>query len=394
MIEKCVLVVQQGARRNYCYASELEKVGLLHTLLTDAAWSGEPPLLAQKVFPGSMRRVVRGVARERLNATFVPNLLRPLRLLMHEEQKYVLCDEALALANRFLRLDDVRVVVNYQGNGGSLLERARRRGARIVTDFVVTPRYLEIEQAERERWPGWETQTTPAHVIRFYQRRIARLLGISDIYLCPSENVARDLCTIPGFRSERLRIVPYGSSDLLIRPPATRAGRVLFCGAAGLRKGIPYLAEAARLLKTRRPDICVAVAGPAPASVRQRPETSALHFLGVLDRDGMAEEFAKANVFCLPSLAEGSATSVYEALANGIPVVTTGASGSVVEDGLEGFVVAERDAPGLADAIESIVVDRALRQRMSQAALATAARYSDEACGAAFVAVIREIQGR
>ena len=48
-------------------------------------------------------------------------------------------------------------------------------------------------------------------------------------------------------------------------------------------------------------------------------------------------------MFVLPSLAEGSAEVTYEAIAAGVPVVTTRAAGSVVRDGIEGRIVPERD---------------------------------------------------
>jgi glycosyltransferase involved in cell wall biosynthesis len=105
----------------------------------------------------------------------------------------------------------------------------------------------------------------------------------------------------------------------------------------------------------------------------------------------MAEEFARADVFCLPSLAEGSPSSIFEAMANGVPIITTGSSGSTVEDGIEGFIVPERDSDALAFAITRLVSDRDLRDRMSAAARGAANRYSAEACGAKFISVIREV---
>ncbi|WP_348625829.1 glycosyltransferase family 4 protein [Methylosinus sp. LW3] len=205
--------------------------------------------------------------------------------------------------------------------------------------------------------------------------------------------MARDLGDLPGFDPARVRLVPYGASGVLLREARPEPGRVLFAGAAGLRKGIPYLAEAARILNQRGMNIALIVAGRVSPIVRARPETQDLVFLGALDRERMAEEFARTDVFCLPSLAEGSATSIYEALANGLPVVTTESSGSVVQDGVEGLIVPERDGTAIADGIARIVTDRRLRAAMSAAALATAQRYSDEACGRAFVAVIRKLAG-
>ncbi len=71
----------------------------------------------------------------------------------------------------------------------------------------------------------------------------------------------------------------------------------------------------------------------------------------------------------------------YEALACGLPVVTTNAAGSVVRDGLEGRIVPERDPETLAAAIEQLVEDRALRDRMAVAARERAQDYTWERYG-------------
>ena len=392
MTPRPVMMIQQGARRNYIYAQELERAGLLHTLATDAAWTeGTSGLMTSLMRKFAPRRRVPLVAPGRIVSSAVPNALGLAKRVMHEERVFPLIEEGLALALKVRGLRGAEVIVNYLGNGGSFLEFAKRRGASIVTDFIITPRYLEIEDAERRGWPCWEPKLVSHATMRLYRRRMSHLVSLSDIYLCPSQTVARDLATLDGFDPARVRLVPYGVSGVLLREPRTVEGRVLFAGAAGLRKGIPYLAEAARLLKQRAPGIVVTVAGEVSDAIRSRPETSALQFLGKLGREAMADEMARADIFCLPSLAEGSATSIFEAMANGLPVVTTLSSGSVVADGVEGFIVAERDGAAIADAVERIVGDRVLRDRMSQESRTTANRYNDEACGERFIAVVREV---
>ncbi|MEQ1697189.1 MAG: glycosyltransferase family 4 protein [Hyphomicrobiaceae bacterium] len=402
MSDMRVMVIQQGARRNYTYARQLEAAGLLHSVVTDAAWPESGPGLAGRLAIGLVprlsrtlgRRTVHGVPGVRLRASALPNLASLSRRIVHEERAYAIADEALALANRWRGLDGASIVVNYQGNGGSFLDYAKRKGAKIVTDFIITPKYLEIERDEQARWPEWEAHVTPQAVIDFYRRRVSHLVQISDVYLCPSQAVVRDLAELPGFVADRVRVLPYGVSGMALHQGVPVPGRVLFAGAAGLRKGLPYLANAATVLKRVRPDVQIVVAGQVADTVRERPEVRDLTFLGVLDRQQMADEFARADVFCLPSLAEGSATSIFEALANGLPVVTTASSGSVVTDGVEGFIVPERDGERIAKAILAIVSDRAKRMSMSQAASATAQRYGDDACGEAFVAAIKDLDGR
>jgi glycosyltransferase involved in cell wall biosynthesis len=90
--------------------------------------------------------------------------------------------------------------------------------------------------------------------------------------------------------------------------------------------------------------------------------------VGPVPRSAVADEYARADVFCLPSLCEGSATVVYEALAAGLPVITTPNAGSIVRDGREGFIVPVRDAEAIASRIDELASDDALRQEMARAA--------------------------
>jgi len=92
----------------------------------------------------------------------------------------------------------------------------------------------------------------------------------------------------------------------------------------------------------------------------------------------MSDAFRTADIFALPSLAEGSAGVTYEALGCGLPVVTTFEAGSVVRDGIEGKIVPARDALALADALEGLVQNRELRDSMAINARARAAEFSWE----------------
>jgi glycosyltransferase involved in cell wall biosynthesis len=88
------------------------------------------------------------------------------------------------------------------------------------------------------------------------------------------------------------------------------------------------------------------------------------------------EEFRRADLFVLPTLAEGMALVHLEAMACGVPVITTPNCGSVVRDGLEGFIVPIRDPRALADRTQQLLEDRDLRQRMGAAARKRARDYT------------------
>jgi N,N'-diacetylbacillosaminyl-diphospho-undecaprenol alpha-1,3-N-acetylgalactosaminyltransferase len=80
------------------------------------------------------------------------------------------------------------------------------------------------------------------------------------------------------------------------------------------------------------------------------------------ERDDVPKILAASDIYCLPSYGEGLPMSVLEALASGLPVVTTDVPGcrDTVRDGLNGFVVPARDVPALAGALRRLAEDPAL----------------------------------
>ena len=221
------------------------------------------------------------------------------------------------------------------------------------------------------------------------------LLTCSDFFVCPSQVVRDDLTGNWGVEPSRTAVVPYGVNpqwlDILPRP--IRA-RILFAGTAELRKGIHYLGMAAEQLKSRGYDYDFRVAGNVTNRIAERTENRRLTFLGRVPRERMHQEFEQADIFVLPSLAEGSAEATYEALASGLPVVTTASAGSVVRHGVDGLIVPERDATALADAIVQIVEDRALRERMSVAARERAEDYTWDRYGVRLIAALQQFGNR
>jgi glycosyltransferase involved in cell wall biosynthesis len=100
-----------------------------------------------------------------------------------------------------------------------------------------------------------------------------------------------------------------------------------------------------------------------------------IELTGPIPRPEMQAQFAWADVFLLPSLCEGSATVIYEALATSLPVVCTPNAGSVVRDGIEGMIVPTCDSAAIVDALTRLADNQELRQSMAAAAARRAASF-------------------
>jgi glycosyltransferase involved in cell wall biosynthesis len=272
----------------------------------------------------------------------------------------------------------------------TLMIAAKETGIKVVSEIYILLSADRLVREERGEFPGWEPESPDVVTIINQEIGEHALISRSDYALCPSEAVQEDIVTNFGFPRDRTFVVPYGVSEswFKVRNKPIR-GRVLFAGAADLRKGIQYLGLAAEKLSRSGTEFEFRVAGNVQPQVMQQTICRHLNFLGRVPRSQTPSEFEAADVFVLPSLAEGSAGVTYEALAAGVPVITTRAAGSVVRDGVEGRIVPERDPAALATAIQEIVEDRVKRDRMAHAARDRACEYTWERYGNRLVTALQ-----
>jgi glycosyltransferase involved in cell wall biosynthesis len=192
-------------------------------------------------------------------------------------------------------------------------------------------------------------------------------------------------------------VIPYAADTRGFQPdPTKRHGAgctFLFAGGVTQRKGIKYLLEAWR--RVRRPGWRLQLLGPLPRDPGPlRAFLGEVELLGRVSHAEVPARLAAADVFVFPSLCEGSAVVTYEALACGLPSVVTPNAGSVVRDGVDGFLVPPRDAEALAERMERLGSDPELRAELAASARARALQFDWPRYHAALVEAIGETLGR
>lgn len=143
------------------------------------------------------------------------------------------------------------------------------------------------------------------------------------------------------------------------------------------------LAAMARLVQ-RRPEARMTVAGSGPehddlrALARQLGLESVVHFAGRLDRDAMADLYRQADVVLNPSRVDNMPNSLLEAMASGVPVVSTDVGGVpyIVQHGHTACLVPAGDDEAMAAALQRLADEPAERQRLRHNGLSEAARYT------------------
>jgi glycosyltransferase involved in cell wall biosynthesis len=399
------IVAQIGARRSYATPAALDDARMLERFYTDMTGNvGLGKVLAATASLALPSKRARRLAERRLpsrirakTVTF-PGLalVHALRCAVFKQKPAAMFREALRFSNSLGRamaecgFGNASHLYSMLGECGPLLFAAKNRGLKIVSEIYILLSTERILAEERRKFAAWEPDVPDYRAIRREISGEDILLTYSDFAICPSEAVRNDLVENFGFVRERTAIVPYGMNpDLLsIRNEPIR-GRVLFAGTADLRKGIHYLATAADKILARGLRYEFRIAGDVRPDIARQHACRHLNFLGRVPRAEMSNEFASADVFVLPSLAEGSAEATYEALASGVPVVTTSEAGSVARNGIEGRIVASRDPETLANAIAEIVEDREKREQMALAARQRARGFTWERYGEGLVAALK-----
>ena len=190
----------------------------------------------------------------------------------------------------------------------------------------------------------------------------------------PSSFVLRSFVEM-GVAEEKLFRIPYGvrlDNFRAVAEPVEGEFQVLFAGAPGLRKGVPYLLEAFAILKHPKKTLTIAgyVQENLKAALKRLPLEN-VQFLGPIPQAEMVERMSRSHVLVLPSIEEGLALVQAEAMACGCPVIGSTNSGGddLYTDCMEGFIVPIRDPQAIQDRMQLLADDPNFRRAMGAAAL-------------------------
>jgi glycosyltransferase involved in cell wall biosynthesis len=376
------IISQLGARQHYGVPRGFETAGQLKRFYTDvwcpaalrdALLSGNdlmrafamrwhPDIPPHKVVRYNSRAIVDAMRRDRKGQQTI-------------EQLYL---DFLAGGGRFDQrvADDIQRTRQLQSghvaffgfNSTSLKTMRMLRNAGVPTVLDQIDPAMEEEEVvltETQRWPGW--QETPGRIPQPYWDHLKAEWAVADLVLVNS-NWTKSGLVKHGVPAEKICIVAQAYEPDAGPVPHPRGDNgpltILWLGSVILRKGIPYLMEAARLLKDTQLKFLIA----GPIGISDQAVASAppnMTFMGRLTRDQTAEVYRSADVFVLPTISDGFAATQLEAMSKGLPVIATPNCGQVVDHGKDGLIVPACDSKALAEAIALLDQDRPLLREMS-----------------------------
>jgi len=226
--------------------------------------------------------------------------------------------------------------------------------------------------------------------------------------VCVNSSVTKDACV--SLYDRDYEVIPMGINFeryQAVQPSAELAAcynlndfTILFVGRLAKEKGVIYLLQAAKLLKDAGASFKTLIVGSGPledelkAYIRDNNLTDVVTMVGWVDSSELPQYYATATVYVGPSLHEAQGLVFLEALATGLPVVTTDQGGmkDFIRNGENGFMVPAQSPQALFDILARLYNDRSLLYTLhQQAASSVAGTYSWDAVTKAYVPLLKDL---
>jgi glycosyltransferase involved in cell wall biosynthesis len=285
--------------------------------------------------------------------------------------------------------------------------RRRWHGASDYPPYVMTLHGLEERRAhvmsrEAKKGYAWNFSWKNRVWHRLYhQPRFRWCIKTAD----GAHAISRDTWTMLQLKynldSDLAAYIPHGVEPRFFIPREYRENespRLLYAGTWLDQRGIFYIREALRNIAPRFPGLTMTFAGcgaPAPVIEQFFGEElkSRIAVRPMIAAERMQELYAEHDVLLFPSLMEGLPVVLLEAMASGMPVITTETCGmpDVVENEFNGLLIPPGNAAAIEVAIERLVGSTELRQKLGENARETMKRYTWERAGRQLEGLYRHI---
>lgn len=261
------------------------------------------------------------------------------------------------------------IVHGFEGGALDTFRTAKRFDITTVLDVPSAHEYfiqLVGEEHSRVRLSKPQHLSSPKMTERVLKER-----ELADYLFAASDFVMQCLVdnSVPA---KKIVKIPYGVNVDQFKPWVKRESdgifRVLFVGRIDLRKGIRYLLQAWQELNLPKAQLIMIGAPDTAGSQILKAYNGAYRLIGLLPHYEIPHYFQTADVFVLPSLAEGSALVSYEAMAAGLPLIVTENCGAVTRDEVDGFVIRPRDVQMLKKKILWFYEHPEVRRQMGESA--------------------------
>ena len=343
-------------------------------------------------------RTVADVPADKLRTVPSLELIATLRLRLGGEPQVVMHwrNERFQRAIAQNDIDASDVVIGFDTSSNILVERAAKAGRPLIVDQTIAhPRskYRVYEEIKKQ-FSNWaddlEVRAETVGAAEELEHREATKIVVASSF-------TKRTLVENGVAESKIVLNPYGVDlgrfSIQRQSNGERPFRFLFAGLVCARKGVPLLLEAWKRLNPKNAELWIV--GPLTTTAsRECRSSDNVKIIGKVPNAELASIMSQSDVFVFPSYFEGFGLVLLEAMAAGLPVLTTTATAApdIVTQELDGFVIEPGNLDALINKMEFCLKHRDRIAEMSKAASGTAERFSWNCFGDRWFEIIRHVQ--
>ena len=278
----------------------------------------------------------------------------------------------------------------FSGYAYNLLKASQldRYKSLIIVDTGSThPKFQEGILKEEYSKFGWEYHERNPKTIK----KQCKEYEMAKHIIVPSQFVY-DTLVKNGVDKDKIKIIPFGVDvPKAVKREEGNKFTIMFAGSNTVRKGVHHLIQAFSELNLKNAELKIAghVAPETKKFARKYPGNYS--FLGNLAKKDLQKLYKESSIFVLPSIEEGSARVIYEAMAYGLPCIATTNTGPVLRHGKDGFIIPIRDVNAIKKKILYLYENEKERKRMSISSRKHIKNYTWERYGKSVIKFYKEI---
>jgi starch synthase len=301
-----------------------------------------------------------GVIRMHASQEIIRVVLSRLGLSRYlETQQYRLVDKMFLTIDEHAaryHMNNINIVYAYEDQAATTFQVAKERGIRCFYDLPIMfyRSAWQIQAEEAQLFPELRPSLTAVAEPMWKLERKEEEIRLAD-HIFVASSVTQTSLLEAGVVTEKISVIPYGApvDYFNYSPKSDRQFRAIFVGRLSPRKGVHYLFDAWHSLKLPDAELLLVGSNLFPNGWLERRLTNC-RYVPSVPHQLLNQYYSSGNVFVFPSLVEGFGLVLLEAMACGLPVITTPntAGPDIITDGVEGFIVPIRDVDALKEKLE------------------------------------------
>jgi glycosyltransferase involved in cell wall biosynthesis len=346
------------------------------------------PRFAQKI----QRRSYKGLSKTNVDTFPFLELLRLYKRAVNGKIDYAYFNDAFTdlVLKKYTA---PKVCIGYDGCSLTLFEKWKGKSKLVLDLCIGLPQYrLVVDNGASFKMSDLESR--PLAYRNLYQQ-YNREIELADIVLCGSDFV-KETAVFFGHEPSKFKVLNYGveikdfENNERTYSQKTSGLKFVFVGTVSWRKGADVLMNVWEKFNERNPGNTLHFYGSLEKEVETK-KIPGLFMHGRVDRPTLIEELKTADVFVFPSTFEGSSLSIYQAMAMGLPVITTKNSGSLIIHNESGLIMEAGNKEDLFANMELLLINPVLRAKFGATACMKVQEYTWDHYGLQLKNIIQDL---